>query len=320
MLDAVALASSVLPVNPIEGVNGSIASASELAESAVRTAVPDLTMFFVDWVTNKDYTGRALVNKSPYNPAMPASQGAFASTPKALVEACQWIGEKTGVDVAPGLVRDFLNNYGGGYYRFAEDLSKQIFTDDTHPRRWDDVPFLSGFTGHIDEDRTITYSNTVLNTYKDLATDVVKKMNLYSNSADITEKIAFEDPDALPAKAKVQAILSGKDYELAKMYYFGMKDEDTGQTEKVVKVHQKGKSAGKQYKATVKIKIPGVSSRKKAWRDLRDYWASLPDNTAEEKAAKAQAYADMTNAWHEYYNAAADLADKLMDYDYGKTE
>ncbi len=53
---------------------------------------------------------------------------------------------------------------------------------------------------------------------------------------------------------------------------------------------------------------------KKVWKDAREYWATLPKDTPEE----AQAYADMTNAWHEYYNAAADLAQKLMDYEYGK--
>ena len=153
-----------------------------------------------------------------FTPTVPKSQGAYASTPKALVEACQWVGEHWGVDLAPGVVRDALSNYGGGFYKFAEDLSKQIFTDKERPRRWDDIPFLSGFTGHIDEDRTITYVNNVLNEYKDLSQSIVTKMNLYNRSDNIKDQQAFVDTDQLPAKAKVQALLSGKDYELAKMY------------------------------------------------------------------------------------------------------
>ena len=79
------------------------------------------------------------------------------------------MGENFGVDVAPGVLRDFLNNYGGGFYKFAEDMSKRLLTDDDHPKRWDDIPFLSGFTGHLDEDRTITFVNNILNEYKDVS-------------------------------------------------------------------------------------------------------------------------------------------------------
>lgn len=310
-LDILSTASGILPVNPIEGYNG---KSVDLKDAVLRSIVPDLTIFGVDWLTNQDYTGRQLKKDNMFTPQVPDSQGAYASTPKALVEACQWMGEHLGVDLAPGVVRDFLSNYGGGFYKFAEDMSKQMFTDKEHPRRWDDIPFLSGFTGHIDEDRTITYVNNVLNEYKDVAENIVKKMNLYNRSDNIKAQQAFVDTDELPAKAKVQALLSGKDYELAKMYYLGMEDEHTGEYARVEHIYQSGKSKGKRYTRKEEIKIPGVKKLKKTWNDAREYWASLPKGTPEE----AEAYAAVTNAWHEYYNAAADLAQKLMDYEYGK--
>ena len=95
-----------------------------------------------------------------------------------------------------------------------------------------------------------------------------------------------------------------------------MEDELTGEMERVEKVHKTGKSAGKRYRTTQEIKIPGVKSRKKAWQDAREVWKQAEKGTPEE----AQAYIDMTNAWHEYYNAAADLAQILMDMEYGKIE
>ena len=308
--DVLSTTAAILPFNPIENYT----AGGNVADAAIRAVAPDILMPFVDVATNRDYTGRALMKENPFTHVVPKNQGAYASTPKALVDACQWIGETTGLDLAPGVVRDVLSNYAGGYYRFAEDIAKQMFTDVDHPRRWDDIPFLSGFTGHIDEDRTNTYVNGVLNEYKRLSQKTVLKMNLFNSSDDITEKIAYETPELLPDKAKIQRILSGKNYELGKMYYEGMKDKGTGEYHKVEKVHKSGKSAGKRYSVKEEIKIPGVETLKKRWKDAREYWASLPKGSPE----AAEAYKDVTNAWHEYYNAQANLAEKLMNYEYGK--
>ncbi|MBO7681162.1 MAG: hypothetical protein J6T17_00235 [Clostridia bacterium] len=308
--DIVSTTAAILPFNPIENYT----AGGNAADAAIRAVAPDLLMPLVDVATNRDYTGRALMKENPFTHVVPKNQGAYASTPKALVEACQWIGETAGIDLAPGVVRDVLSNYAGGYYRFAEDIAKQMFTDVDHPWRWDDIPFLSGFTGHIDEDRSNTYVNGVLNEYKRVSQKTVLRMNLFNSSDDITEKIAYETPELLPDKAKVQRILSGKSYELGKMYYFGMKDKGTGEFHKVEKVHKSGKSAGKRYSVKEEIKIPGVETLKKRWKDAREYWATLPKGSPE----AAEAYKDVTNAWHEYYNAQADLAEKLMNFEYGK--
>ena len=308
--DILSTTAAILPFNPIENYT----AGGNVADAAIRAVAPDILMPFVDVATNRDYTGRALMKENPFTHVVPKNQGAYASTPKALVDACQWIGETAGLDLAPGVVRDVLNNYAGGYYRFAEDMAKQLYTDIDHPRRWDDIPFLSGFTGHIDEDRTNTYVNGVLNEYKRVSQKTVLRMNLFNSSDDITEKIAYETPELLPDKAKIQRILSGKSYELGKMYYFGMKDKGTGEYHKVEKIHKSGKSAGKRYSVKEEIKIPGVETLKKRWKDAREYWATLPKGSPEAAAA----YKDVTNAWHEYYNAQANLAEKLMNYEYGK--
>jgi hypothetical protein len=270
-------------------------------------------MFFVDWITNEDYTGRELVKENKFKNTVPKSQGVYASTPKAIVDACQWLGSWSGLDVPPGWMRDLLNNYLGGFYRTAEDMLKLTISDEEHPRRYENIPFFSGFTGHLDEDRSNTFANSVLYEYKDMTEELVTKMNLYNRSDFIDEKMAFEYPETLPARAKIQKMLSGKKYELAKMYYDGMKDHYTGETRKVLKVHKSGKSAGKTYWYTEKVKEPGVNTLRKDWTALRKAWLSMDDDDPE----KAEYGLKVQEAWHKYWDAASDLADKLLEFEYG---
>ena len=321
MSDLVSTAAGVLPVNPIEDISGS----KNAADVALRAVVPDVTMFFVDWATNHDYTGRPLVKESQFTPNMPKSQAYYASTPLALVKACQAVGTVTGWDIAPGVARDFMNNYMGGFYKVAEDISKQMFTDDEHPRRWDDIPFLSGFTGHIDEDRTDTYVKNVLNAYRDLSEGIVKKVNIRLNTKDVTDEMVYENPEQVLGMAKnslqrffVEGLLSGERYDLAKIYYEGTQTRGTGEYERVTRTYKTGKRAGKRYSRKEEIKIPGTESLREEWSKLRKEWLAMPDGTPEERSAKAQKKAEVENAWHVYYDASASLAEELMNQEYGK--
>ena len=94
-----------------------------------------------------------------------------------------------------------------------------------------------------------------------------------------------------------------------KMYREGMNNEYA------MKQYVRGDKAG-QWCKSKEVKRKGVDSLRKEWKEAREVWASLPDKTEEEKAAKAEAYKDVTNAWHLYYNAKADLVDRLMAYEY----
>ena len=315
--DMISTASGLLPVNPIEGYNGN----GNIGDAALRAVVPDATVFFVDWATNRDYTGRALWKENPFNDTVPKSQGAYASTPKGIVLACQKLAEVTegGIDVPPGLVRDFMNNYGGGFFRAAEDVSKIITgimgNDPDRPFRYDNMPFFSGFSGHIDEDRSNTYAQGALNEYKDISDGIVKKMNAICNTDDITAAMVYGDPEDIPEKyrARVNAwkTLHPKEYNLGEMYREGMNNKYK------MKQYVKGEKKGQWYKSK-EVEEYGVNTLKKNWKDLREYWSSMPDKTATEKSAKAEMELMVQQAWKKYYDAEANLADKLMNYEYAK--
>lgn len=313
-LDVINTAAGILPINPIEGytANGNI------GDALLRTITPDIGMFFVDWATNRDYTGRPLAKENPFKNTAPRSQGAYASTPKALVEACQKLAEVTygKVDLSPGVLRDAFKNYGGGFYKAAEDLSKLLYQDEERPRRWDDVPFLSGFTGHIDEDRSNAFVSSALYDYKNLSEGVVKTINAVCGTKDITESMVYSHPEELPKKGRVQVILSGDKYRLGKMYYEGMKDTPTGEYQYVNRQYKSGKKKGMWYTRKEEIKTPGVEKLREQWKEARALYVSLPDKTEEEKSAKAEAYLTMQDTWHKYYNAQADLVDALMETEY----
>ena len=317
-VDIITTASGILPVNPIEGYT----SNGNIGDAAIRAVAPDAGMFFVDWATDRDYTGRPLWKENPFSDTVPKSQGAYASTPKGIVAACQKLAEVSNgaIDIAPGVVRDFMNNYGGGFFRAAEDVSKLLFTDEERPRRWDNVPFFSGFTGHIDEDRSNSFAQNALYDYKKLSEGNVKDMNAILNTDDITSAVLYDEPESLYEregvtvlqKAKIKRMLDSKDYALGKMYREGMnnsKDEIIGYEAKVSK---------NGSVRMVPKKKPGVNALRQEWKDLRDQWAKMPDKTEEQKSAKAEMDLQVQKAWHLYYDAMGDLAEKLMDYEYNK--
>jgi hypothetical protein len=315
-LDVINTAGGILPFNPIEGFSG---SNPNIGDAILRTVAPDAGMFIVDIATNRDYTGRPLWKENPFSGTAPKSQSAYASTPKGLVEACQALAKATngGIDLAPGAVRDVFKNLGGGFYKLAEDASKLLYADEERPRRWDDVPFFSGFTGHIDEDRSNSFATNALYGYKNISDDVVRRINIAAGTSDITAAMVYDTPEQLPKEAKVQKVLEGEDYVLGKMYRDGMKNE--------YKMKQRVRNTkygnkGDWYKSK-EVERYGVETLKKNYRDLREQWASMPDGTDDERAAK-KAFYDLSvqNAWHEYYNAEADLVDKLMEEEYNHVE
>ena len=228
------------------------------------------------------------------------------------------------IDVPPGLIRDFANNYGGGFFRAAEDASK-IFTgligdDPERPARWDNVPFFSGFTGHIDEDRSNSFASNALYGYKSLSDGVVKSLNAILNTDEVSAAIAYDEPESLYdmtesviTKAKIKNILSSKDYQLGKMYREGMNNEYE------MKQYLTGAKAGQWHKSR-DVKRKGVNTLKKEWKELRDQWVAMPNKTQEEKDAKDLFSETVQGAWHRYYDAQADLAERLMDYEYNRVK
>ena len=234
------------------------------------------------------------------------------------MEACQWLAKQTngGIDLAPGEVRDVLKNLGGGFYRAAEDITKLMYYDLERPQRWDDIPFLSGFTGHLDEDRSNSFATTASYNYKKLSEDVVRRINAAAGTKDITAKMVYETPEQLPKSARIQKILEGENYILGKMYREGMNNEY------VMKQRKRDSKYGKKgewYKSK-DVAREGVATLKENWKALREQYATMPDKTEEEKAAKAAFLLDVQDAWRKYYNAEADLVDQLMEEEYNHVQ
>ena len=314
--DILATASAMLPVNPIEGYT----SNGNFGDAAIRAVVPDAMVFFVDWATNRDYTGRALWKENPFNDTAPKSQGAYASTPKGIVLACQKLAEVTEarIDVPPGLVRDFMNNYGGGFFRAAEDVSKIVTgiigSDPERPLRYDNMPFFSGFSGHLDEDRSDTFAKNALNEYGDLSEGNVKALNAICGTNKLTSAKIYGDediPEEYQAKVNAWKTLHPKEFELGRMYLEGMNNKYK------MKQYDKGEKKGQWHKSK-ELERKGVTALKKEWKDLREIWAKMPSKTPEEKSAKAKMELKVQDAWHRYYDAEANLAEALMDYEYGR--
>ena len=321
-IDMMGVAADMFPVNPVEGY----APGENILESIERGLAPDLAMFWVDLKTNSDYTGRPLWRENPYNPGAPKSHGSFASTPKALVKGVNAVNQAMGWDVAPGVVRDALKQYGGGFYNTAEDVYKMIYTDAEHPFRWENVPFVSGFTGHVDADRRSSFAEQTLRQYKKLSDDVVKKINIYSgydfSAKDVYEGLpqmieAEKEGKELPKpanekeaakreqmkdalkKAKVEKILLGEKYVLGQMYYEGSLDQKEGKTGKVDKrgvVHIVDKTVREDLKTL-----------RKDWDDAKKKYDEDPTD-ANLKAMK--------DAYEAFSQAEVDLATKLMEEEF----
>ena len=316
--DVAGIVGEMLPVNFVEGYQ----PGENIGKSILRGVTPDILMFPVDVATNSDYTGRPLWRENPYDDRTPKSHGVYASTPKALVEGVQGVNQATGWDVPPGVVRDFLKQYLSGFYNTAEDVYKILYTDAQHPRRWENMPFVSGFTGNIDADRRSSFAETTLRQYRKLSDRVVKDINIYSGY-DFTAKEVYEElpkmiedmekgkklpkpknekeaekqeqmQDALK-KAKVQKILLGEKYDLGQMYYEGVKAQKKGKTTKM------GKN-GEDLTVDNVVRKP-LKDLRKEWDDSKKRYDKEPT----EDNLKA-----MKDAYEAYSQAEEDLAAKLM--------
>ena len=304
--DILNTAAGVLPVNPIENFNsnGNVG----VPEGVLRTFFPDAGMFIVDLATNRDFTGKPLAKENPYYDTTPASQAVYASDPEYLVKATQWLAQQTAgtpvyVDLNAGKLRDIFKNFGGGFYNTAEDVAKIFMADEKHPLRRDNIPFFSGFTGHLDEDRANNFENSALREYKDVSEKVVRRI-----SSAIGDKVSpsdvYNNPENLPQEGRVQALLEGKDYQLGKMYHDGMNNR-----KEIIPggaVYKSGKKKGQPKPET----IPGVNKLRQGWKDMQDAYFAMPEGD-EKEAFKLQ----VQDAFNKYHDAEGNLCDRLLEYE-----
>lgn len=322
-LDIITQMAEVLPMNPVEGYNAS--SNQKWYEPIVRAITPDILMFGVDALTNRDYTGRPLYKEQPFSNTKPLSQGAYASTPKYLVDACMKLAEMTSdtalapyFDWSPGIIRDAMKNFGGGPYKLIEDVLKIVDHDEERPSRWDNIPFFSGFTGHLDEDRRDSFEANALRYYKDNMESVVRRLNSAAgvndlSPADIFDPKKFEElPEEVKSNVRFQKILGGEDYVLAETYWKEVQKQ-LSKTSFHFDVTPKG-NVSKTPKPDVERE--SLDKLRDTWKELRKQWHEMPNKTEEEKRAKKAFEETVQEAWHVYYNAEGDILDALMREEY----
>ena len=141
----------------------------------------------------------------------------------------------------------------------------------------------------------------------------MKALNAICGTSKLTSAKIYGDediPEEYQAKVNAWKTLHPKEFELGRMYREGMNNKYK------MKQYVKGEKKGQWYKSK-ELERPGVTTLKKNWKDLRDYWAKMPSKTPEEKSAKAEMELEVQDAWHKYYDAEANLAEELMNYEYG---
>ena len=87
-----------------------------------------------------------------------------------------------------------------------------------------------------------------------------------AGTKDVTMKLAYETPEALPEGARTQSILEGENYILGKMYYDGTKN--TYKMKRRQRTTKYGR-AGEWYKSK-DIERKGVDRLRKEWKDLNE--------------------------------------------------
>jgi hypothetical protein len=286
--EVVGVVAELLPVNPVEGYT----PGDNPAMSVVRNMMPDIAAPIMDVATNRSFAGIPLWKENIYDEAQPLSQSAFASTPEILNKAVIKLSEVTSdmpwhVDIPSGAVRGLLKGYGGGAYTFVEDMSKLIFADEAHPRRWDNVPFVSGFTGYLEEDRRDSFNSNALQRYKELSDDVVKRVRSAAPGEDLKAADIYNHPESLPQNARVTILLNSDRYILGQMYYNGML------------------KAGDD-----------VKKLRSNWNKAKKAYLEIADDKNVSDEAKDAAEKEVQRTWLEYTMSEDSLVDRLMEEEY----
>ena len=309
--EVVGVVAELLPINPVEGFT----PGDNPAMSVVRNMMPDIAAPIMDVATNRSFAGIPLWKENIYDENEPLSQSAFASTPELLNKAVIKLAEVTAdkpwhVDIPSGAVRGILKGYGGGAYTFVEDVSKVVFADEAHPRRYENFPFISGFTGYLEDDRRDSFNSNALQRYKELSGDVVKRIRSAAPGEDISESMVYNHPEDLPKNARVTKLLHSDEWLLGKMYYDGMKQKSGEQEAKVNK-------RGDVYMVDVK---DDINSLRKAWKKAKEEYLNIAKDKDATEGQKEAAEKKVQEAWLKYTQIEDSLVDRLMEEEYNHVQ
>ena len=309
--EVVGVVAELLPVNPVEGYT----PGESVAKSVLRNLTPDVIAPISDVANNRSFAGIPLWKESVYDENQPLAQSAFASTPEILNKAVIKMSEVSATwpwhwDYPSGAIRGLLKGYGGGAYTFVENMYKITFADEAHPRRYENFPYISGFTGYLEEDRRNSFNNDALQRYKELSGDVLKRVRSAAPGEDIKMSDLYENPDGLPAKAKLAKIALEDKWRLGKIYYDGMKEKSGAKEPHIDK-------NGKVRMVDVKDDIKGL---RKAWQDAKNEYLKIAKDKNATQEEKDNAEKVVRQAWLKYTQAEDGLVDKLLAQEYDQVQ
>ena len=309
--EVVGVVAELLPVNPVEGYT----PGDNALMSIGRNLAPGSVAPLVDVATNRSFSGIPLWKENIYDENQPLSQSAFASTPEILNKAVIKLSEVTStmpwhVDIPSGAVRGLLKGYGGGAYTFVENMYKIVFADEAHPRRYENIPYISGFTGYLDEDRRNSFNSNALQRYKELEGDVIKRIRSAAGDPTIKESTIFEHPEELEKNARVQQLLEGERWILGQMYYEGMKERSG----------EKEPSVGKDGKVRMVAVKDDIKSLRSAWQKAKDEYLEIAKDKNATQEEKDAAEEKAQKAWLAYTNSEDSLVDSLLKEEYDNVQ
>lgn len=145
------VASTILPVNPLEGTVNELS----LMQSVVNAVAPSSTQAVIQNLTNTDWKGAPIQKEYTYNRNDPQWEKAYSSNPAVLKALSKWCYENVkldgwfrGWDWSPEYLDNTLSNLGGGIYSLIKKTGNaisMIWNEDA--RELSKVPLVGVFFG-----------------------------------------------------------------------------------------------------------------------------------------------------------------------------
>lgn len=149
------VASTILPVNPLEGTVNELS----LMQSVVNAVAPSSAQAVIQNLTNTDWKGAPIQKEYTYNRNDPQWEKAYSSNPAVLKALSKWCYENVkldgwfrGWDWSPEYLDNTLSNLGGGIYSLIKKTGNaisMIWNEDA--RELSKVPLVGVFFGTTDD-------------------------------------------------------------------------------------------------------------------------------------------------------------------------
>lgn len=222
MLDIIASAMGIIPVNPLE-------NATDASSILYNTIMPDILQPIGDVMANKKYTGAPIYKNESYNKDLPGYEKCYNSTPRSLVKLSEMLYKGQIADLNPAPLFYIAQSYFSGptkllfgpidaiffkalqgepisgrdipIFRSAvnimEDKDKTRFIDDAY-RKYEGIAkrnfnYIKRSTGLEKKDEIYGSSNPVYSTYRNY--DLSREFYLGSKEIEKLQRMLKKDPD-----------------------------------------------------------------------------------------------------------------------------